>query len=127
MGILIYRVNPGFDEADALTILCPVVVFFVILAVRADIHIKHSTIQVAVGMFFGDHGILDGIHAANRRTITVAAFIGIPGTDTLKPGDFFWLLFIRRPQQAPHGRPRSTQDAFEFQTGHHVGITAVMI
>ena len=119
--------HTGLDEANALAIPCPVVIFFIILAVRTDIHIKNSAIQVAAGMFFGDHGILDGNHAADRRTITVAAPVGVPGTDTLEPGDFFRFLFIRRSRQVPHGRPGGTQDALEFQTGHHVGVAAVMI
>ena len=57
--------NAGFDEADA-GIFGAVVVFFVILAKGSDIHIKHDAVQITFGMFFGDHGILAGVHAAHR-------------------------------------------------------------
>ena len=53
-----------FDKTDS-GILGAVVVFFVILSEGADIHVKDNTIQIFPGMFFGNHGIFNGVHAAD--------------------------------------------------------------
>ena len=59
----VQRMDPRFDKANA-GIFGPVVIFFIILAECPDIHIKNDAIQVSPGVFLGDHGILDGVHAA---------------------------------------------------------------
>ncbi len=85
--------NPRFDKADA-GIFGAVIVFLVIFAEGADIHVENHTIQVFIGMFFGNHGVFNGIHAANRRAVAVAALVRISGTDALQPGDLFRILAV---------------------------------
>ena len=71
-------VHPGLDKADAFLVPGPIIIFFIIFAKRADIHVKNSAVQITSGMFLGDHGILDGVHTADRTAVSVAASVGIP-------------------------------------------------
>ena len=59
-------VDPGFFEPNAFPVPRPVVVLFVIFAEGADVHVENGRLEVAAGMLLGDHGVLDGVHAANR-------------------------------------------------------------
>ncbi len=117
--------DPRLDKSDPVLVLGPEIIFFIILSEGADVHIEDGAIQIAVGMFLGNHGFLDRIHAADRRTVAVSAFIGVPGSDALKPGDFFGFFPVQRPAQVPPVRAGSAQDAFEFLAGDHVGGFAI--
>ncbi len=119
--------HPGFDETDTLTLFGAQVVAFVILAKRPDVHIEDGTIQVARGVLFGNHGILDGIHAADRRAVAVAAAVGIPGADALEPGNLLRFLLIGGAHQVSHGRPGGTEDPLEFEAADHIGIGLVLV
>ena len=92
-------VHPGFDKTNPVFIPGPEIIFLVILAECPHIHIKDRTIQFSMGMLLGDHGLFDGVHAAYRRTIPVAAPVGIPGTDTLEPGNALGLFTVQRSHQ----------------------------
>ena len=86
--------DPRLDKSNILFFFGPKIVFFIVLSEGADIHVENGTIEIAMGMLFGDHGVFDGIHAADRRAVTIAALVGIPGADALEPGDLFRLFFI---------------------------------
>ncbi len=124
---LVDGMDPCLDKSNVLFFFGPKIVFFVVLSKGADIHVENGTIEVSVGMLFGDHGVFDGIHAADRRAVTVAASVGIPGADALEPGDLFRRFFIRRPDQMSHGGTGSAENPFKFKTGHDVWIIFVMI
>ena len=113
--------DPRLDESDPVLVLGPEIILFIILAEGTDVHIEDGAIQIAVGMFLGNHGFLDRIHAADRRAVAVSAFIGVPGADALKPGDLFGLFPVQRPAQVPPVRSGSAQNAFEFLAGNHIG------
>ena len=66
LGIIIDGMDPGLDKTNAFALLCPQVVFLVILTIGTNIHIKNSAIQITAGVLLGNHGILDSIHAAHR-------------------------------------------------------------
>ena len=91
---LIHRVNPGLDKIDALFVSGPVIVFFVILAKCPHVHIEDNTVQVPVSVLLGNHGLFDRVHAAYRRTVTVAAAIAVPGSHALQPRNSFGFLAI---------------------------------
>ncbi len=86
--------NARFLKAYAHFVTRPQIIFFIFFAKRTQIHIKNGAFKAIPGMFFGNHGVLYGVHAANRRAVAIPAFIIIAGTDALKPGDFFRFLFI---------------------------------
>ncbi len=74
---LINGVDSGFYKPDTRAVLGPKIIFFIIFSKGADIHIEYGAIQLAAGVFLGDHGFLDGVHAANGRAVAVAAPIDI--------------------------------------------------
>ena len=125
--VFIDGMHPGFDKTDRFPVPGPDIVFFVILAKGPDIHIKYGTVQISVRMFLCNHRLFDGIHAADRRAVSVAASVGIPGADALEPGDFFRLFFIRGSDQMPQGGAGRTQEPLKLEAGHHVGIGLIMI
>ena len=102
------RMDTGLDESNSLFVFGPVEVFFIILAECPHVHVENGTIQIAVGMFFGNHGFLDGVHAADRRAVAIAAAVLVPGSDTLQPRYFLGLLPIQRPHEVSKIRTGST-------------------
>ncbi len=88
---------PTAHKAHPMLLFRPDIIFFKILAISAHVHIENGGIQWLLAMFFGHHGFLDGIHTTDGRTVAVFTAVGIAGTDTLEPGDFFRFLVIRRP------------------------------
>ena len=78
-------------------------------------------------MILGHDRLLDGVHAANRRTIPVVTTVDIPRAHTLQPGDFL-RRFSRRVFAAHAGRANQMagigagggKDAFKFQGSHHI-------
>ena len=116
----------GAQEADALG-FGSLVVAFEVLSVSAHIHEKYRAIQLIAGMLLGDDGLLDGVHAANRRAVFVVAAVLVAGTDTLKPGNFLWVLVVRGAGHVSFGGSGSAQQPFELHGGDHVGILAVAV
>ncbi len=119
--------HPGLDKVHTFLVLGPNIIFFKILSKGADIHVENGTVQVAFGMLFGHHGVLDGIHAAHRRTISIAALVIVSGTDALEPRNPFRFCFIRRLDQMTHSRAGRAQHAFKFQARHDIGIRSVVV
>ena len=119
--------NPRLDKANPFFFFGPQIVLFIILAKGPYVHVENGAIQVAVGVLFGDHGIFNGIHAANRRAVSVAALVGVTRADALKPGDLLRFFFIRWSYEMSHGGTGGTEKTFKFQTGHYVGIAFIMI
>ncbi len=74
-------------------------------------------------MFLDQQGIFYGIHAADVAAVYIGAFGA--GADTLEKGHGFGNLLIRRPDQAPSGRPAGIDQALKFQTGNDIGKLAV--
>ena len=60
------RVNPASDKPDPVFIFGRVVKFFKVFAVGSHVHIENGAIQITAGMLFGDNGLFNGIHAADR-------------------------------------------------------------
>ena len=117
--------NARLGKSNAFLVLGPQVVLLIILAESPDIHIENHTVQISMGVFLGDHGLFDGIHATDRRAVSVAASIGVSGTDALKPGNLLGLLTVEGPHEMAEIWPRCTQNPFEFLTGHDVCIFVV--
>ena len=126
VAYFVQRMDARLDKTDS-GIFGPVVIFFVILAEGANIHIKNNTIHILPGMFFGNHGIFNGVHATYGRTIAVAALIGVSGTDALQPGNFFGFFLVGWALQMSHGGSRCAENSFELQAGDDVGAGLVMI
>ena len=68
------------------------IISFKAFAEGPDIVVENGRLY-AVFMLSGNNGFLGGIHAADRRTIIVAAAL-IAGTDALNPGDFDRMLAV---------------------------------
>ena len=76
-------------------------------------------------MLLGDHGFLDGVHAAHRRAVSIVAAVLIPRSHALQPGDLLGLLVIGHAYQVPGGGAGGRQDALELDGTHHIGIRAI--
>ena len=121
-------VDPGAQEADAVFVLGPPVIFLEVLAVGPHVHEENGGVQrIFFTMLLGDDRLLDGVHAADRGAVAVVAVVQVPGAHALEPGDLQGLLVVRGPDQVAGKRPGGAQDALELQAGHHVGIMGVMI
>ena len=116
----------GPQETDALG-FGPFVVTFEVFSVGAHIHEKDRAIQSIAGVLFGDDGLLDGVHAADRRAVLILAAVLVAGSDTLEPCDFLGVLVVRGPGHVSFGGAGGTQEAFELHGGDHVGILAVAV
>ncbi len=75
----------------------------------AYVHKKYGGVEIAGDMLLGDHGLLDGIGAADRGTVAAIAAVNIPGADTLKKGDGLGLLAVGRTLQVALSRARGRQ------------------
>ena len=95
--------NPAANKADTVLVSGAVVKPLEFLAVGPHIHEKDGAIQTVALVFLGDHGLFDGIHAADRRAVGMIAFVHVPRTNTLKPCDFFGGLMIGNPGHMAHG------------------------
>ena len=124
---LVDGVHPGAQEADAVFLFGPPVIFFEVLAVGAHVHEEDGGIQGFVAVLLGDDRLLDGVHAADRGTVAVVAVVQIPGAHALEPGDLLGLGVVRGPDQVAGKRAGGAQDAFELYAGDDVGIIGIVI
>jgi hypothetical protein len=53
--------------------------------------------------------------------------VRISGSDTLEPGDFFWLFFIGRPDQVSSVRTGGGKHTLELQAGYYIGRFPITI
>ncbi len=119
--------NPAADKANAMFVFGIIIIFFKILTVGPHVHVENGAVQIPAGVFLGNHGLLDGIHAADRRTIGIVTAVDVPGTDTLEPGDFLGFFVVRSPDQMPHGRPGGRKDPLHFDGCDHIGVVGIVI
>src|SRR4030042_1635638 len=78
-------------------------------------------------MFFSNNGFFDSAGTANCRAVSLRPFMHIPRTHTLNPGDFFGLLFIRRPDQMPAKGAGGRKHSLKFKTGDDIGGALVTV
>ncbi len=78
-------------------------------------------------MLLGDHGLLDGVHAAYRGTVGVVATIHVPGTHALEPSDLLRFLVVGQAHEMSARGTRRRQDALHFHGGDHVGMLGVAV
>ena len=116
----------GANKTNALG-FGPVIIFFKILAVGSHIHEKNRCLKIRTQMFPGNYRLFYGVHTANRRTVFVIAFVQIPRTDTLKPGDFSGLLPVGGALHVTCRRTTGGKYPFELHTGDDIGQFGVLI
>jgi len=75
-------VDAAADETDIGLVPGPLEVLVEILAVGPHIHIEDRRRQPR-DVVLGDDRLLDGVHAADRRAVAVAAEVLVAGTDAL--------------------------------------------
>lgn len=78
-------------------------------------------------MLLGDHGLFDGVHAADRRTIGIVTLVQVPRAHTLEPGDFFWFLVVRTSGEVAARGARSRQDTLHLDGGNHIGQGSIAV
>ena len=120
-------VDASTDKANTVFIFGALIVALEVLAVGSHVHKKDRRVQIFMGMLLGNNGLLDGVHTADSRTVSVAPGEKIAGPHTLQPGYLFRGLLVGRPQQVPLVRSGGTQNALEFHTGNDIRIRAVTI
>ena len=86
-------VDAGPDEPHPVFVFGAVIVEFEVFAEGPHVHEEDGGVQRIRGVLLGDHRLLDGVHAADRRTVGVV--FHIPGAHALEPGD---LLGLRGPR-----------------------------
>jgi hypothetical protein len=119
--------DSGPDESNSTFLLGLIVISLEILSIGAHVHEENGTVQGTGGMFFSNHGLLDGRHAADRGTVSVITPVNVSGTYALEPGNLPRILFIRRPLEMACVRACGAQNSLEFKARDHVGILSIVI
>jgi len=77
-------------------------------------------------MLLGDHRLLSCVHTTDRGAVAVATG-EVPRAHALNEGDLGGDIAVGRPLHAAAEGAGSTEDSFELQTCHNVGISTVAI
>ncbi len=102
--------------------LCPFVISLVVLSHGPDIHVEEGDVEVGRAIL-RNHGLLGRIHAADGRTMILAAG-GVPRSDALDEGNPLHLLPIRNPDRKPLGGTRGGEHPLELDARQDILIPA---
>ena len=120
---LVDGVDPRLFKADALLVPGAQEILFIILAKGAHVHVENDRFQVPVDVLLGNHGFLGGVHAADRRTVAVAAAVFVPRPHTLQPGDALGFFTVQRPHDMTEIGAAGRENSFEpFSWSRHWDI-----
>ena len=124
-GVLGHPGDHGPDVADAVNLPGPLVIAVKTLALGPQVQEKDGGFHPGV-VFPGDHGLLGGLHAADRGAV-FPADAGIPGADALNPGDFLGFGVIAGAFDLTAAGPGGGQEALEFQGIEDIGIPLITV
>ena len=88
------------------------------------VHEKDGRLEIAAGALLGQHGLLDGHHAADVRT-KIGVQLHVAGAHTLDPGNLADRPPVAQTHEAPARRAGAAQKALEFDLGQDVGFDPV--
>ena len=77
-------------------------------------------------MLPGNNRFLGGVHAADRRAVTLPA-AAVAGAHALDPGDLFRMGAVRWALHDSAERTGSAEHALELEAGYHVRVATVTV
>ena len=100
----------------------PVAIALEGFAEGAHVHIVNRGVQLGPGTggpLARHHGLLDGVHAADRRA-KIRIALRVPGADTLEPGNAGDGAAVRGPNELASRGAGAAEQTFELDARHHV-------
>ena len=110
--------RPGVDHPEVAFSHRPLPGCVEALAVGADIHVKEGDLAVRI-VLAGQGCLLDGVHAADRGTVVVAA-VFVTGADALEKSDFLRVFAVGGTQDLAAGRAGGAHQPLVLKGGDHI-------
>ena len=126
LGVLLDVGDTGGPvHVDAVLVLSPVDVGLELLSVGPDVHEEDVFLEVSV--LLGDHGLLDGVHAAHGRAVLLPSGLLGPGSAALDVSDLLGVLSAGGNDDVPPVGSGRAHEPLVLDGGDDVLVPAVSV